>query len=211
MRPVRHARTARLTLGLTSLALGALTVSGIARGADPPAARAEGRDAQEKESHESHASASRSRGFAPLVEKVQKATRRYRNINTALAEGWRPGTPCVSGPNSGAMGVHFVLKDRIDGKVNPDEPEALIYEPLPGGNYRLVGVEYIIIAEAWANEHPEDPVTPAVDGHLTHYVGAPNRYGLPAFYELHVWAWADNPNGNFADWNSEVTCDKQAE
>jgi hypothetical protein len=27
-----------------------------------------------------------------------------------------------------------------------------------------------------------------VDRVSSHYVGAPNRYGLPAFYELHVWA-----------------------
>jgi hypothetical protein len=196
--------TARLTLGMASLALAALSGSAATFAADGPQAK--------NDSHEGHASSSqssRSRHAAPLVERVQKATRRFRNINVAIAEGWRPGTPCVSGPNSGAMGVHFVLKERIDGKVNPDEPEALMYEPLPGGGWRLVGVEYIIIAEAWANEHPKDPVTPSIDGHLTHYVGQPNRYGLPAFYELHVWAWADNPEGNFADWNPEVSCDRQ--
>jgi len=32
------------------------------------------------------------------------------------------------------------------------------------------------------------------------FAGAPNRYRLPAFYELHVWAWKDvsceyNPGG----------------
>ena len=41
------------------------------------------------------------------------------------------------------------------------------------------------------------------------YIGAPNRYGLPAFYELHVWAWENNPKGSFADWNTHVTCDDQ--
>jgi hypothetical protein len=204
MRPARSPFTARLTLGLASLAVAALSTSGATFAADPPA---KGNDS--RESHEGHAS-SKSRSSAPLVERVQKATRRYRNINVALAEGWKPGTPCVSGPSSGAMGVHFVKEDRIDGKVNPDEPESLMYEPLPNGAYRLVGVEYIIIASAWAADHPKSSVTPSIDGHLTHYVGEPNRYGLPAFHELHVWAWADNPNGNFADWNTEVTCDKQA-
>jgi hypothetical protein len=37
-------------------------------------------------------------------------------------------------------------------------------------------------------------------------VGAPNRYGIDAFYELHVWAWRDNPNGSFVDWNPNVHC-----
>ena len=45
---------------------------------------------------------------------------------------------------------------------------------------------------------------------LTNYVDAPNRYGLPAFYELHVWAWEHNPNGSFADWNTQVSCDSQS-
>ena len=33
------------------------------------------------------------------------------------------------------------------------------------------------------------------------------RFGLPAFYELHVWAWKANPSGTFADWNPTVSCD----
>jgi hypothetical protein len=97
-----------------------------------------------------------------------------------------------------------------DGTPVPDEPEALIYEPLSNGAMRLVGVEYIIIAQEWeANPNHPAGATPNIDGHLTNYVGAPNRYGLPPFYELHVWAWEHNPNGNFADWNTLVNCDRQ--
>jgi len=148
-------------------------------------------------------------GMSPLVDKVRMATARYLDINVARNEQWMAATPCVSGPASGAMGVHFVLPSRVgDGMLDASAPEALIYEPMPGGALRLVGVEFIVLAEDWARLHPEGG-TPAVDGHLTNYVGAPNRYGLPAFYELHVWAWQDNPNGNFADFNTRVTCDSQ--
>ena len=63
---------------------------------------------------------------SPLVEKVRGATAQFRNVNAATSEGWVPGTPCVSGPNSGAMGVHFVLPSRIDGVATPDEPEAYL-------------------------------------------------------------------------------------
>ena len=63
-----------------------------------------------------------------------------------------------------------------------------------------------MIADDWAHLHP-DGSTPAVEGHLTHYVGAPNRYGLPPFYELHVWAWKANPRGAYADMNPTVTCE----
>jgi hypothetical protein len=159
----------------------------------------------------SHDSSAAKAGNSPLVDKVRAATARYLDINVALheAEPWVPGTPCVSGPNSGAMGVHYIKPSRVfDGALNANEPEALIYEPLPNGALRLVGVEFIVLADDWARLHP-DGSTPALDGHLTHYVGAPNRYGLPAFYELHVWAWEHNPNGSFADWNTQVSCDNQ--
>jgi hypothetical protein len=144
---------------------------------------------------------------SPLVEKVRAATRRYRNIDVAIAEGWIPATPCVSGPNEGAMGVHYLQPERLDAVLRGDLPEALIYEPLPGGRQQLVGVEFIVIAETWDTANPE--AQPTLEGHLLNLVGAPNRYRLPAFYELHVWAWERNPNGHFADWNTHVTCNQQ--
>ena len=145
----------------------------------------------------------------PLAQKVRAATARFVDINVAIAEGWVPATPCVSGPETGAMGVHFVLPARIgDGVVKADEPEALIYEPMSNGAMRLVGVEFIVLADDWAKRNPGGN-PPALDGNLMNLVGAPNRYGLPAFFELHVWAWEHNPKGTFADWNTKVTCENQ--
>ena len=43
-------------------------------------------------------------------------------------------------------------------------------------------------------------------GQLFSFTNAPNRSGLPAFYELHVWAWRDNPTGVFSDMNPTVSC-----
>lgn len=151
--------------------------------------------------------------FSPLVKKVHDATAKYKDINVALykEKGWAVATPCVSGPDHGAMGVHVVKGSRIaDGYLDPQAPEALIYEPLPNGYFRLVGVEFIQLADDWHARNPNGGV-PSVDGNLMNLVGYPNRYGLPAFYELHVWAWEDNPNGNFSDWNNRVTCEKQPE
>jgi len=95
-----------------------------------------------------------------------------------------------------------------DLRIVADAPEALIYEPQPDGSMRLVGVEFILFAANWAAAHPEGGA-PKLEGHLMNLVGAPNRYGLDAFYELHVWAWEDNPEGSFADWNTKVTCENQ--
>ena len=144
-----------------------------------------------------------------LFGKVRAATRRFLDINVATHEGWVPATPCVSGPEAGAMGVHFVLPSRLaDGVLNPNEPEALIYEPMANGALRLVGVEFIVFASDWATLHP-DGSTPPVDGHLTNFVPEPNRFGLHAFYVLHVWAWEHNPSGTFADWNTIVSCENE--
>jgi hypothetical protein len=145
----------------------------------------------------------------PLIDKVRAATERYLELSVAIAEGFVQGTPCVSGPDTGAMGVHFVLPARINGGVlQADQPEALIYEPLPGGAMRLVGVEYIVLASIWQSKNPAGS-TPALEGDLLNYVSAPNRFGLPAFYEIHVWAWEHNPKGSFADWNTHVSCEQQ--
>jgi hypothetical protein len=148
---------------------------------------------------------------SPLIDKVRAATARFKDINVAMSEGWVQATPCVSGPDTGAMGVHFVMPSRINNFVlQADKPQALIYEPLPGGEFRLVGVEFIVLAGVWQGQPAGTTSTPALEGDLLNYIGAPNRYGLPAFYEMHVWAWEDNPKGSFADWNTHVTCEKQA-
>jgi hypothetical protein len=148
-------------------------------------------------------------GSSPLLEKVRQATQRFADISVALEEGWVQATPCVSGPSEGAMGIHVLKPERLhDGVLTADEPEMLIYEPLPGGRFRLVGVEYIVLASDWARSNPPGSA-PAVDGHLANFVAEPNRYALPAFYELHAWAFEENPNGSFSDWNSRVSCDRQ--
>ena len=112
---------------------------------------------------------------------------------------------CVTGPERGAMGVHFGRSDLImDGVLDASAPELLIYEP-QGGRMRFVGVEFLVLADQWNPAHP-DGTPPVLMGQHFQFVGTPNRYRLPAFYELHVWAWRDNPFGTFVDWNPDVSC-----
>ena len=132
----------------------------------------------------------------PLAEKVRDVNARFADVNAATAEGYAP-IPCVSGVEGGAMGIHYVNGALIeDGEIDLSKPEAVMYEPQADGTMQLVAVEYI------TTKGPAN-----LDGHLFAFNGAPNRYGLPAFYELHVWAWRDNPTGTFADMNPEVSCD----
>jgi hypothetical protein len=141
---------------------------------------------------------------ATIVDTVRQETARFKDIEAAKKAGYGLLHGCVSGPQEGAMGVHFANGDLVgDGEVDAAHPEALLYEA-KDGKMQLVGVEYVVIAEQWNAKHQAPPV---LMGQLFNFVGAPNRYGIPAFYELHVWAWQSNPSGMFADWNPRVTCD----
>ena len=132
----------------------------------------------------------------PLAAKVREVNARFADVNAALAEGYGP-IPCVSGAEGGAMGIHYVNSDLIKSPlIDIAKPEAIMYEPQADGSLVLVGVEYITHI---------GPV--ALEDQLFSFVGAPNRYGLDPFYELHVWAWRANPTGTFADMNPNVSCE----
>ena len=141
---------------------------------------------------------------SPLAQEVRRATERYQDVTAATGAGYALFLGCVTSPQGGAMGIHYVNNDLVgDGKLDASRPEALMYEP-KGRKLELVGVEYIVIAAAWdaANKTP-----PTLMGQLFHYNTSPNRYGIPAYYSLHVWAWRHNPTGVFGDWNPKVSCD----
>ena len=140
----------------------------------------------------------------PLPEAVRRATERFRDVNEAIAAGYVASTTCVSGPQEGAMGVHFVNPAFFDDKLEVERPEALVYEPR-NGRLHLVAAEYITPVPLWHATH--DPAqVPELQGHLFNLIAGPNRYGPAAFYELHVWAWKDNPHGAVADWNPKASC-----
>jgi hypothetical protein len=139
-----------------------------------------------------------------LVQVVQRATERFRDPAEADAQGWKSAEACVSSPDEGAMGVHFIKGSILfDGKFDPQEPEALIYE-VTDRRARLVGAEFIITAAEW---HQNNAAPPVILGQQTNFVGFPNRFGLPAFYELHVWAFRNNTKGTYVDFNPAVSCD----
>ena len=82
----------------------------------------------------------------------------------------------------------------------------MIYEPLPNGRQRLIGADFLVFADAW--HQANGPATPELGGAAPPpFREPPNRFGLPAFYTLHVWAWKDNPTGMFVNWHSKVSCE----
>ena len=141
-----------------------------------------------------------------LVKVVRESTERFSDVRVAEAEGYQLLFGCVSGADYGAMGLHFVNLSLVgDPELDPTRPEIVIYEPLPDGRLRLTGADYLVFADAWDAAHPG--ATPQLMGQLLHLFESPNRFGLPPFYTLHVWAWKDNPNGAFVNWHPKVSCD----
>jgi len=164
-----------------------------------------GTRAQDHHSQPQAATAENSERTSAFVKIVRENTRRFQDPQVAINEGYVPQFGCVTGSSEGAMGVHFVnLPLVLDGELDVMRPEIVLYEPLPNGRYRLTGVDYLVLSQSW---NANNPGAPELMGQLFHLFEAPNRFRLPEFYTLHVWAWKDNPQGTFANWNPNVSCD----
>ena len=127
-----------------------------------------------------------------LVQMVRNATQQYLDVNNATKDGYGPFLGCVSGSDHGAMGIHYVNGALLNGTIDVNHPQALIYEPQPGGQLKLVGVEFITDAATWLKNNNNQ--SPVLEGQVFLLVDSPNRYAVPSpFYELHVWAWRGQP------------------
>jgi hypothetical protein len=141
-----------------------------------------------------------------LIKVVREVTERFRDVSEAERAGYQLMFGCVSGGEYGAMGLHYVNPSLVfdSGLLDPTRPEIVIYEPLPNGRLRLVGADYLVLASDW---HSKNEATPDLMGQLLHLFESPNRFGLPDFYTLHVWAWKENPTGTFSNWHARISCD----
>jgi hypothetical protein len=142
---------------------------------------------------------------------TERATAPFHNLALAKQAGYgllkdKNGVACIAMddmPAMGAMGVHYAKPALVgDGKLKATTPEALVYAP-DHGNLRLAAVEYVVLKSAWDAHHAS---APTLFGRGFNYTPAGNRFGLPAYYSLHVWMWKHNPAGTFAMWNPQVHC-----
>jgi hypothetical protein len=145
-----------------------------------------------------------------LLQIVRDATAQFKDVAEAEKAHYSLIFGCVSGPDAGAMGLHFLNSDLLaevnrTGIFDPARPQIVIYEPQPDGSLRLLGADYIVFADEWKAAHP-DGLPPQLMGQAFHFFETPNRFELPAFYTLHVWAWKENPNGAFVNWHPDVSC-----
>jgi len=130
-----------------------------------------------------------------LLKAVRNATSRYNSTTQAIKDGYQPTEQCVAVPGVGGMGYHWVNPDLVDGTFDPLKPEVMLYAKGPGGNLRLIAVEYIVInggqPRPMFGDQPFDI----------------NGTPVPApHWSLHVWAHETNPSGTFAPFNPNITC-----
>ena len=127
----------------------------------------------------------------------RQATARYHRVEAALADGFEPFLPCLENPTGpGALGIPYANADRVDAEVDLSEPEILFYEPQPDGRLRLVGGEPVVPIALWSGSEP-----PSLFGREFH---RNDEHGL---FGLHMWTWKHNPDGVFAFWHADVTCE----
>jgi hypothetical protein len=134
---------------------------------------------------------------AQALANLRTATRPYQSLDAAVAAGYpRDVTDCIVHENHGAMGFHHLNRAYVEKDISVARPQMLLYERVPGGEYRLNGVEFVIPFRFW----PRDSVAPTFMGQRMK-----PEFNLNYWY-LHVWAWKDNPQGLFADFHPTVQC-----
>mgnify|MGYP006162369713 CR=1 FL=1 len=129
------------------------------------------------------------------LKAVHSATARFHSTTQAIKAGYEPDDHCVSVPGLGGMGYHWVNFSLVDAVFDPLKPEVMLYETGPGGNPRLIAVEYIVIkaGQDW----------PMFGDHAFDDGGTP----VPApHWSLHVWVHKENPSGTFVPFNPNVSC-----
>jgi hypothetical protein len=140
------------------------------------------------------------------LDAARAATAQFRDVEAAKDAQYgelrdAQNIACIDLQGEGGMGVHYVNGGLVgDDVLDPNKPEALVYEP-HGKKLELVALEYIVFAANWTKTAPPSMFARSFD-----YTPAPNRFGIPAFWSLHAWVFKHNPAGNVMAWNPHVSC-----
>jgi hypothetical protein len=141
----------------------------------------------------------------PQRKVIRDATRQFRDVDVALAAGYVPTEACAALPGVGGMGYHYVNPGLIgDARVDPTMPEILLYYRDDRGRLKLGGVEYFV-ADA-DQDLATDGDRPTLMGHAFDGPMPGHEPGMPVHYDLHAWVYLDNPSGDLAAWNPNLTC-----
>jgi hypothetical protein len=135
-----------------------------------------------------------------LIAEVRGATADLRDLDVATEGGYGKFLDCFTHGEDAGMGQHYVNGDLVgDDVLDPLQPEALVYEPREDGSLILVAFEYLVFEDNWTADDP-----PTLFGQ--EFALKTNIPDTPPVWALHVWVWAHNPNGLFADYNPTIFC-----
>ena len=130
------------------------------------------------------------------VATLRNATTRYLKLDSAIADGFVFLHGCEVREDEGPVGMVYVHPVRLaDGKIDPANPDALIYAPGNEDGPTLVGVELAVPYTLWTEPQPPK--------FLDATFQREDEFGV---FGLHAWVWRDNPKGLFAESNPTVTC-----
>jgi hypothetical protein len=138
-------------------------------------------------------------GENQVIATLRRATAHYRDLDVALDDGFVLLHECENRPGEGPVGTVYVHLGRLlDGLIDPEQPDALIYEPRRNKHPKLVGVEFAIPYDLWTEPQPPQFLGVSFQPE--------DEFGV---FALHAWVWRKNPNGLFAETNPRVSCEAQ--
>jgi hypothetical protein len=125
------------------------------------------------------------------LARARSATARYHDIAQAEADGY-----VNTGFYEPGEGFHVLKESLLDANFDPEQPETLLYAPVPGEErLQLVAVEYVVPVGL-------SPGAPAgFTGDADIWLEQPEAPGL---WLLSAWIWEHNPTGIFTSKNPRV-------
>ncbi|ANU12439.1 hypothetical protein B481_0003 [Planococcus halocryophilus Or1] len=106
----------------------------------------------------------------------------------------------MSGAYVPDMGIHLVKPSRMGvDKLNIKKPEALLYEPMKNGRYKLVGAEWYVPTDA--TDKTPMLFEQKFQGPMNNDDGTTGQH-----YDLHVWLFKTNLDGIFKAENTRISC-----
>ena len=138
-----------------------------------------------------------SKKVAKQLKAAKLAALKFRDPEAAKAAGYTPSNECVE-TEDGAMGQHWANVPLLaDPKIDPAQPELLLYVPTKSGGLKLVALEWFQLENG---QKAPRLFGERFDGPMTHDGTAPSHF------DLHVWVFAKTPRGVFAQYNPAVSC-----
>lgn len=133
------------------------------------------------------------------IDETTSELEQYTDPLVAWEDGYTNTMEYVANDaGTAGMGVPFTNPNVADDEVDPLNPHALFYQINDEGRYELLGAEWSVPASA-VDEAPR------LFGQTFSGPAQGLRARQPQQYSLRAWLFADNPEGQFATFNPDVS------